>query len=232
MSPTAHLNRKMSSTSNSNRARSKNWKPLRSPTMKMSSPLLKLKARTRAGQPTTTRHQHHSGEFYLIFSVITARSTSALCSYRNAKEIQAKDALATPMSLEPTTPMSIDKSTMDVELAQKSIIRNDRDRFFEVVEYQKDILQYLKQLEVISHSANPEDIFIKFPNNFLFAESKGKQGSRRIHEEAAWHQRQHAINPRRLVGWGQWGVSFAHGDFVSGRELHRSFLELHVGGPS
>lgn len=37
---------------------------------------------------------------------------------------------------------------MDVDLAQKSIIRNDRDRFFDVVDYQKDILQYLKQLEV------------------------------------------------------------------------------------
>lgn len=69
-------------------------------------------------------------------------------SYRNAKEIQAKNV--TPMSVEPSTPMSVDKSTMEVDLTQKSLIRNDRDRFFEVVEYQKDILQYLKQLEVSS----------------------------------------------------------------------------------
>jgi hypothetical protein len=51
------------------------------------------------------------------------------------------------MSVEPNTPMSVDK-TMEMEQAQKSIIRNDRDRFFEAVEYQKDILQYLKQIEV------------------------------------------------------------------------------------
>lgn len=37
---------------------------------------------------------------------------------------------------------------MDIDLAQKSIIRNDRERFFEVIEYQKDILSYLKQAEV------------------------------------------------------------------------------------
>jgi hypothetical protein len=52
------------------------------------------------------------------------------------------------MSVEPMTPMSVDKSTADVEQAHKSVIRNDRDRFFEVVEYQKDILMYLKQNEV------------------------------------------------------------------------------------
>lgn len=54
------------------------------------------------------------------------------------------------MSVEPTTPMSVDKSAIDVELAKESIIRNDRERFFEVVEYQKDILGYLKQTEVES----------------------------------------------------------------------------------
>lgn len=69
-------------------------------------------------------------------------------SYRNSKLDQVKDAIATPMSVEPSTPMSVDKSTMEVATASKSLIRNDRDRFFEVVEYQKDILQYLKQLEV------------------------------------------------------------------------------------
>lgn len=68
-------------------------------------------------------------------------------SYRKT-EVEPKDALETPMSVGITTPMSIDKSTMDVEQAQKSIIRNDRDRFFEAVEYQNDILSYLKQAEV------------------------------------------------------------------------------------
>lgn len=51
------------------------------------------------------------------------------------------------MSVEAMTPMSVDKSTLDVEVI-KSPARNERDRFFEVVEYQEDILQYLKQNEV------------------------------------------------------------------------------------
>lgn len=71
----------------------------------------------------------------------------SVCRY--LKEIQVKDdALATPMSVvDPSTPMSVDKSCLETE-ANKSAIRNDRDRFFEVVEYQKDILKYLKKLEV------------------------------------------------------------------------------------
>ena len=51
------------------------------------------------------------------------------------------------MSVEPSTPMSVDKSMLEVGTSSKKI-RNDRDRLFEVVEYQQDILQYLKQLEV------------------------------------------------------------------------------------
>jgi hypothetical protein len=52
------------------------------------------------------------------------------------------------MSIEPSvTPMSVDKSSMEVELVHKAI-KNDRDRFFEVAEYQKDILKYLKIVEV------------------------------------------------------------------------------------
>ncbi|CRK96014.1 CLUMA_CG009454, isoform A [Clunio marinus] len=69
-------------------------------------------------------------------------------SYRTTKDIHAKDEIATPMSIiEPSTPMSIDKSVLGGNLSHKSIIRNDRDRFFEVYEYQKDILEYLKQVE-------------------------------------------------------------------------------------
>lgn len=49
--------------------------------------------------------------------------------------------------VDPSTPMSVDKSCLEAD-ANKSAIRNDRDRFFEVVEYQKDILKYLKKLEV------------------------------------------------------------------------------------
>lgn len=52
------------------------------------------------------------------------------------------------MSVEPSTPMSVDKSAMELGTASKNVIRHDRDRLFEVVEYQKDILRYLKQNEV------------------------------------------------------------------------------------
>lgn len=53
-----------------------------------------------------------------------------------------------------STPMSIDKSNMEMDHDHSkdtsgSSHRNERERFFEVVEYQKDILQYLKQTEVI-----------------------------------------------------------------------------------
>lgn len=68
-------------------------------------------------------------------------------SYR--KESQQDDHLATPMSVEVSTPMSVDKTALDDEQVQKAIaIKNDRDRFFEVAEYQKDILKYLKVVEV------------------------------------------------------------------------------------
>lgn len=60
------------------------------------------------------------------------------------------DQLATPMSVAETgTPMSIDKSAMEIEQMRKSMtIKSDRDRCFEVAEYQKDILKYLKVVEV------------------------------------------------------------------------------------
>lgn len=71
---------------------------------------------------------------------------------RYRKDIKQDDQLATPMSVEPMsgTPMSVDKSCMEVEHVLKTqAIKNDRDRFFEVAEYQKDILKYLKIVEVI-----------------------------------------------------------------------------------
>lgn len=75
--------------------------------------------------------------------------SNSYISYRNSQDGSVKDALETPMSvMELTTPMSVDKSSVDVERAHLSIIRNDRDRFFDVIEYQKDIVQYLKTSEV------------------------------------------------------------------------------------
>ena len=100
------------------------------------------------------------------------------------------------MSLEPTTPMSIDKSTIDAELIQKSIIRTDRDRFFEVVEYQNDILQYLKQLEVsFQNFINPEER----QHNFFFI-----QNQKTIRARGEYMKKQPDINDSMrsiLVDW-------------------------------
>jgi hypothetical protein len=47
------------------------------------------------------------------------------------------------------TPMSVDKSGLANEYAQKiATIRSERDNFFEVTEYQQDIIKYLKTVEV------------------------------------------------------------------------------------
>lgn len=72
-----------------------------------------------------------------------------MCRYR--KDIR-DDQIATPMSMslaETNTPMSVDKSAMEIEQVQKSLaIKNDRDRCFEIAEYRNDILKYLKVVEV------------------------------------------------------------------------------------
>lgn len=79
------------------------------------------------------------------------------------------DHLATPMSVEPMsgTPMSVDKSVFEIDQVHK-VIKNDRDRFFDVAEYQKDILKYLKVVEVklliVQRSFFPHDILF---NNIL-----------------------------------------------------------------
>ncbi len=62
------------------------------------------------------------------------------------------------MSVQNASPMSVDKSVMSItnddfnkDISIKSLRRqpkNDRDRFFEVVEYQPDIVAYLKTIEV------------------------------------------------------------------------------------
>ena len=56
---------------------------------------------------------------------------------------------ATPMSVSgvvsPMSVMSIDKSQIDLDI---TLPRNDRERFFEVVEYQRNILEYFRENEV------------------------------------------------------------------------------------
>lgn len=61
------------------------------------------------------------------------------------QEIKQIDLLETPMSLgESFSPMSVDKSGM---ITVDDVPRNDRERFYEVEEYQSDILAYLKEAE-------------------------------------------------------------------------------------
>lgn len=58
------------------------------------------------------------------------------------------DVLSTPMSTgDCASPMSIDKSIIELDRAVTQQPKNDRDRFFEVEEYQMDILAYLKDAE-------------------------------------------------------------------------------------
>ncbi|XP_053679647.1 G2/mitotic-specific cyclin-A [Anopheles nili] len=68
------------------------------------------------------------------------------------QELKHADLFETPMSVGETySPMSVDKSTTlttaTVDDVLSTIPRNDRERFFEVEEYQEDILAYLKGAE-------------------------------------------------------------------------------------
>lgn len=64
-----------------------------------------------------------------------------------------------------STPMSVDKSALELEQVQKSLaIRNDRDRCFEVAEYQKDILKYLKVVELQKNIRPRPDYMRKQPD--------------------------------------------------------------------
>lgn len=72
----------------------------------------------------------------------------------HAKEVESRNPLQelkvdTPMSVSGImSPMSVDKSVVIEENPEKELVpRNDRERFFEVPEYQHDILAYLKEAE-------------------------------------------------------------------------------------
>lgn len=94
---------------------------------------------------------HHLRKFSLICFQFQQFYNVLFVHNRYRKETQ-DDQLATPMSVAETvgTPMSVDKTSLDDE--QKALAcKNDRERFFEVAEYQKDILKYLKITEVKTH---------------------------------------------------------------------------------
>lgn len=63
------------------------------------------------------------------------------------QELKNAELLETPMSVgDSFSPMSVDKSV--IQAVDTSLVpRNDRERFFEVEEYQEDILAYLKEAE-------------------------------------------------------------------------------------
>lgn len=64
------------------------------------------------------------------------------------QELKNAELLETPMSVgDSFSPMSVDKSVVQVEVDTSLVPRNDRERFFEVEEYQVDILAYLKEAE-------------------------------------------------------------------------------------
>lgn len=103
--------------------------------------------------------------------------------FRYRKE---NDQIATPMSVEPLsgTPMSVDKSVMEAgQMHKTQAIMNDRDRFFDVAEYQMDILKYLKIVEVIFFALR----FFVY-NKFIYLDPKEYSSSCRLHEKTARHQ--------------------------------------------
>ncbi|XP_052860092.1 G2/mitotic-specific cyclin-A [Anopheles cruzii] len=62
-------------------------------------------------------------------------------------EIKHAELLETPMSVgDSYSPMSVDKSSVII-VDETAIPKNDRERFYEVEEYQEDILLYLKDAE-------------------------------------------------------------------------------------
>lgn len=78
---------------------------------------------------------------------ITSAASVSSCSIRDPLR-EIKEGTSTPMSVgECLTPMSIDKSAIDINRLQSPATKSDRDLFFEVKEYQADILEYLKEAE-------------------------------------------------------------------------------------
>lgn len=87
-------------------------------------------------------------------AAVTAKATKDDSQTDAAKreplqELKNAELLETPMSVsESLSPMSVDKSVALIEADSSLVVpRNDRERFFEVEEYQEDILAYLREAE-------------------------------------------------------------------------------------
>lgn len=123
---------------------------------------------------------HVSLHTFLFLNLISSISFEIpIYSYR--KDVKV-DQFNTPMSVADVgTPMSVDKTTIEED--QKTI-KNDRDRFFDVCEYQNDIIKYLKSTEVAKDHFLINELLPKI-NNLLFLEPE--KHSSRLHEEATRH---------------------------------------------
>lgn len=79
----------------------------------------------------------------------TAKEDSAAAKREPLQVLKNAELLETPMSVsESLSPMSVDKSVALIEAETSlAVPRNDRERFFEVEEYQEDILLYLREAE-------------------------------------------------------------------------------------
>lgn len=79
----------------------------------------------------------------------TAKEEAAAAKREPLQVLKNAELLETPMSVsESLSPMSVDKSVALIEAETSlAVPRNDRERFFEVEEYQEDILLYLREAE-------------------------------------------------------------------------------------
>lgn len=71
-------------------------------------------------------------------------------SFRQPLQEIKNELLETPMSVtDALSPMSVDKSMLNQSISNMSFVRaNEIDRYFEMIDYQIDVLDYLREAEV------------------------------------------------------------------------------------
>lgn len=108
------------------------------------------KAVPKPAEPFKTIFQVYDDSKENIAQVATKDDSVAEAAKREPlQELKNAELLETPMSVsESLSPMSVDKSVALIEAdSSLAVPRNDRERFFEVEEYQVDILAYLREAE-------------------------------------------------------------------------------------
>jgi hypothetical protein len=92
-----------------------------------------------------------------------------LHSYRNTSDVFEKSVVETPISVTTEvreSPMSIDSSLINKTLT-KNVPHRSRCDLFDVTDYQKDILKYLKNVEV-NFQCDLTCSMKQNSNNFIF----------------------------------------------------------------